>query len=222
MVTKNPLRSPIEAVTDYVEQRKREGVRAGEPVYNGTYDSMRSFLRRLGSKVLKKNINPHLFRHSSATYYASKLNRQELCYRYGWAFSSNMPDIYISRAGMQSEKLDEAFTQTELGELKSKLSKEEYERKKTQEEVEELKQFKKNVEQYLNQQSQYIAQTLMQGLKKKDYTKMEKYMKEAEETMEKHGLNEKPSFPQIDWKRVKPASPKSKAPLSPEGTNTSR
>jgi len=85
---------------------------------------------------LKKEIYPHLFRHSSATHYASKLNRQELCYRYGWAFSSDMPDVYISRAGMNNKELDEKFESTELGELKTKLSKTEFERKKMQEGIE--------------------------------------------------------------------------------------
>jgi len=66
-------------------------------------------------------VHPHLFRHSSATYYASKLNRQELCYRYGWRFSSDMPDVYISRAGMENHQLDEKFTQTELSTLKDDL-----------------------------------------------------------------------------------------------------
>ena len=51
----------------------------------------------------------------------TRLNRQELCYRYGWRFSSNMPDIYISRAGMASQALDEKFTQTELSTVKSEL-----------------------------------------------------------------------------------------------------
>ncbi|MEI8041245.1 MAG: hypothetical protein WCL11_07545 [Verrucomicrobiota bacterium] len=36
-------------------------------------------------------------RYSSTTYCATKLNRQELSYRYGWVFSSDMLDEYISR-----------------------------------------------------------------------------------------------------------------------------
>jgi hypothetical protein len=71
--------------------------------------------------VLGRSIHFHLFRHSSASYYAPRLNRQELCYRYGWRFCSNMPDIYISRAGIESKPLDEKFTQTELGTVKSEL-----------------------------------------------------------------------------------------------------
>ena len=46
-----------------------------------------------------------------------------MCYRYGWRFSSDMPDIYISRAGMETKQLDEKFTQTELGTLKDDFTK---------------------------------------------------------------------------------------------------
>lgn len=126
----------LEAVRDYIEQRKREGINANEAVYNGSYETMRFFLIRLGKRVLGRSINPHLFRHSSSTHYASKLNRQQLCYRYGWAFSSNMPDVYISRSGMNNKELDERFEGTEMGELKSQLSKETFERKKMKEDYE--------------------------------------------------------------------------------------
>ena len=129
----------LEAISEYLKEREQEGIKSNEPVYSGSYDAARFFLMRLGKKVLKKSIHFHLFRHSSATYYAAKLNRQELCYRYGWAFSSDMPDTYISRAGMESKELDEKFDHTELGELKVQLSKEQLERKRMQEELEELK-----------------------------------------------------------------------------------
>ena len=91
---------------------------------------MRMFLFRLGKKVLNKKVYPHLFRHTSATYYANKLNRQELCYRYGWKFSSDMPDVYISRAGMESKQLDEKFKATELEELEKKFDKTKFEQDK--------------------------------------------------------------------------------------------
>lgn len=123
----------LEAITDFLKEREQEGIKSNEPLYTKTYDAVRVWLVRLGKKVLKKDIYAHLFRHSSATFYASQLNRQELCYRYGWAFSSNMPDVYISRAGMNNKELDNKFENTELGELKTKLSKEEFERKKLQE-----------------------------------------------------------------------------------------
>ncbi len=41
-----------------------------------------------------------MLRHSSATYWAAKLNRYQLCAKYGWAFSSDMPDRNIKRKGI--------------------------------------------------------------------------------------------------------------------------
>lgn len=110
-----------EAVKDYLEQREAEGIKAHDVVFNNSYDNMRQFLHRLGKKVLKKSIHYHLFRHSSATFYSSKLNRQQLCYRYGWKFSSDMPDVYISRAGMENKELNEKFDSMEINKLRKEL-----------------------------------------------------------------------------------------------------
>jgi site-specific recombinase XerD len=112
----------LEAVQEYLRERRQQGAQPGDPVFVTKYPAAKKFLRRLGQRVLQRNLHHHLFRHSSATYYATKLNRQELCYRYGWKFSSNMPDIYISRAGMETKQLDEKFTQTELSEVKADLT----------------------------------------------------------------------------------------------------
>ena len=112
----------LEAVQEYLQQRREQGAKPGEPVFTTKYTAAKKFLRRLGQRVLRRNLYHHLFRHSSATYYATKLNRQELCYRYGWRFSSNMPDVYISRAGMETRQLDEKFTQTELSTVKHDLA----------------------------------------------------------------------------------------------------
>ena len=111
-----------EAFREYLQERTAAGASANEPVFGRCYDATRQFLRRLGKRVLGRSIHYHLFRHSSATHYATRLNRQELCYRYGWKFSSDMPDVYISRSGMASKDLDEKFAQTELGTVQSQLS----------------------------------------------------------------------------------------------------
>ena len=115
-------RYSLDSVQEYLRERIATGVKAQDPVFVGTYNGMRMCLRRLGRRVLQRTVYPHLFRHSSATYYANKLNRQELCYRYGWKFSSNMPDIYISRAGMETKDMDQKFTHTELSQLKDELT----------------------------------------------------------------------------------------------------
>jgi len=48
-----------------------------------------------------------MLRHSSATYWAAKLNRYQLCAKYGWAFSSDMPDRYIERKGIIFDQIAE-------------------------------------------------------------------------------------------------------------------
>jgi len=61
-----------------------------------TYASASYILRRLAKRAgLKKHIHPHLFRKSSATYYARYLSPSELKARYGWKQSSKMLDIYL-------------------------------------------------------------------------------------------------------------------------------
>src|SRR5439155_14275592 len=79
----------LEAVREYLAQRVAEGIKPADPVFRGDYTATRKFLERLGKSVLKRRLHYHLFRHSSTTFYATKLNRQELCYRYGWRFSSD-------------------------------------------------------------------------------------------------------------------------------------
>lgn len=108
----------LEAVRDYVREREADGIKSSDPLFNNSYDNTRQFLIRLGNKIIGRPVHYHLFRHSSATYYANKLNRQQICYRYGWKFSSDMPDVYISRSGMENKELDERFASTELEEIK--------------------------------------------------------------------------------------------------------
>ena len=129
-------KNSLEAVRDYLNERIKQGIKPNEPLFNQKYDNVRQFLNRLGERTLKKSTHFHLYRHSSATYYASKLNRQQLCYRYGWAFSSRMPDVYISRSGMNNKELDEKFSSTELENVKRELEKE---RQKSNLEITEMK-----------------------------------------------------------------------------------
>jgi integrase len=100
-----------------------------DPVYTKTYDAVRVFLTRLGKRVLSKRIHFHIFRKSSATHYATQLkSRQNLCYRYGWNFSSDVPDVYISRELGEEEvkenikNVDMTKFEKENQELKTKLN----------------------------------------------------------------------------------------------------
>lgn len=69
-----------------------------------SYNSLRKMLHVIGKKILNKSVYPHLLRHSSATYYANLLNHQQLCYRYGWSMSSDMPNRYLDREGIFEEE----------------------------------------------------------------------------------------------------------------------
>lgn len=103
------------AITDYLSEKKRANPTA--PILDDTYDAIRVFISRLGRRVLNKRVHMHLFRHSSATFYAPKMNRQQLCIRYGWKFTSDMPDVYISRAGLEEEEIQEKIHNTNLERL---------------------------------------------------------------------------------------------------------
>ena len=83
-----------------------------------SYGSLRMMLHRIGKKVLNKNVNPHLLRHSSATYYAGLLkNPYKLCYRYGWTMASKQPNRYIDREGLMEEETVEIVKSNEISGL---------------------------------------------------------------------------------------------------------
>lgn len=81
------------------------------------YNAMRVLLNRIGKKALGKSAYPHLMRHSSATYYANKLSYAQLCYRYGWSMSSDMPNRYIDRNGLNELESVKAVKADMMGQL---------------------------------------------------------------------------------------------------------
>jgi integrase len=115
-----------EAIKEYLDEIGE--LKSKDPVYTKNYDAIRIFLTRFGKRVLGKRLHFHLFRKASASYYAVKLkSRQQLCYRYGWNFSSDVPDVYISRNQGEEEVKTEMVNTTiqkinsENQELKTKL-----------------------------------------------------------------------------------------------------
>ena len=57
-------------------------------------------LKGAGRKAgIKKRIYPHLFRHSSATYWAQYLTEQQLKYYFGWTGGSTMAATYVHLSG---------------------------------------------------------------------------------------------------------------------------
>lgn len=140
----------FEAIPEYFAERRREGALDGDFVLiDSPYNTVRNLLERLGKLALNKSVNPHMIRHSTATWLASKLNRQQLCYYFGWAFSSNMPDKYISRAGMNMQDADEKAKISTLQELQSQIEKERFEKRLIVENVENLQKESEDIKKRL-------------------------------------------------------------------------
>jgi len=110
-------------VKKYLSKRISEGIKPDEPVFPLTYQGTSKWLSRNGKKILNKSIHYHLFRHTSATNLASKMNRQQLCIYFGWKFSSPMPDLYIQRAGVNMDDVDNKFSSSQIEELEDKIEK---------------------------------------------------------------------------------------------------
>lgn len=53
------------------------------------------------SAGIKKRTNPHLFRHSRATYMANYLTEFQMNQYFGWAQGSNMPSTYVHMSGRE-------------------------------------------------------------------------------------------------------------------------
>ena len=69
-------------------------------------------------KALDKKVTPHLIRHSSATFDAGFMSHSQLCIKYGWSFSSNMPDVYIKRACVERKAIVEKFKSEKFEDIK--------------------------------------------------------------------------------------------------------
>jgi integrase len=101
---------PLPLSTKYLQkwlEEHREKENPDAQVFPFTYPAFRKRLKTLAEKALKKNVNPHMLRHSSATYWAPKMNRYQFCAKYGWSFGSDMPDRYIKRKGIIFDEIAE-------------------------------------------------------------------------------------------------------------------
>lgn len=114
-------------VKEYLEKRKREGLKSNEPVFEKSYNATKIWLIRFGKKVLGKKLHHHLYRHTCATWLVDKkiiIDRHRLCLFFGWKFSSPMPDIYLTRSKISMDDVDKNVKATELDEVRKELEKE--------------------------------------------------------------------------------------------------
>ena len=93
--------------------------------FPSTYAAVLMTLKRIGRKV-GKNLYPHLFRHSSATYYANQgLSEFQMNKRFGWSAASDMGRRYVEQAKilLEGEKQVKEYEEYKLGSLKGDLQK---------------------------------------------------------------------------------------------------
>jgi len=98
----------IPIASKYIDLWLNEVDNSQDYLFPITYETLRMMLNRSSKKFLNKLITPLILRHSSATYYANLLNHHQLCYRYGWAMASKMPNRYLDREGIFEEETTNA------------------------------------------------------------------------------------------------------------------
>jgi len=113
-------------VSAYVEQRKLEGIKNNEILYNKTHNSRKLWLRRLGIK-LNLQLHPHLFRSTCATWLVDKgilKDYTDLCLFFGWYFGSPTPSKYLNRGGIKLKLVDENVKKSKIDEVERLLENE--------------------------------------------------------------------------------------------------
>lgn len=101
---------PLPLSTKYLSQWAAEHPEKSNPeaqIFPISYNMLRKKVTSLARTTLKKRVNIHMLRHSSATYWAAKMNKYQLCAKYGWSFSSDMPDRYVKRKGIIFDEIAE-------------------------------------------------------------------------------------------------------------------
>ena len=69
-----------------------------------SYSNFRNLLQRLfDTAKIKKRFNPHIFRHSRATFLANHLTEFQMNQYFGWVQGSDMPSTYVHMSGKRIE-----------------------------------------------------------------------------------------------------------------------
>lgn len=88
----HPTRNPKDALFTGSGSTNR-----GKPL---AYAACCGLIRKIANRAeVTKAINPHSWRHSTATRYANHMTHAQLCYWFGWAQGSKVPGTYIHLSG---------------------------------------------------------------------------------------------------------------------------
>ena len=116
----------IKAVRDYLEERKKQGLKDNELIFNKKYDAIKSWLYRLSFR-LKKPLHCHLYRHSSASLLCPSPkyfngNMIKTCNHFGWEYNSPVVKTYIRRKNlMEEDETDKKVAEISLESMEKEL-----------------------------------------------------------------------------------------------------
>jgi len=130
-------------LNEFISSLYYKSLSSNDLIFPMGYSAILHGLTRVGLEVLKRPLTPHVFRHSSATYYAKLYggNSMLLAQRFGWSFSSKELATYIRRSGVYEKEGVEKVYSNELMTLheENQLLKE-----SLQSVRQDLQEFKKN------------------------------------------------------------------------------
>ncbi len=136
-------------------------------IYKSNYHSLLKTVVRLGHRTLGRAISPHIFRHSSATYYAGIIKTyQNFCFRYGWSLKSSTPQRYWHPTSDQ--EIADQTKEHEIARFKT-----EFERVKLQNDAlrEEIRRLQQDMETFKQKFAEFF---ITSGEADKIYDKYEK------------------------------------------------
>jgi integrase len=89
-------------------------------IFDIHYESYLNHLKEHSMKLFKLKITPHCLRHSSATYYAKKLNGNvpQLAQRFGWSFSAAELQTYVRESGAYNKEGAKTIFKNEVVKMK--------------------------------------------------------------------------------------------------------
>jgi integrase len=143
-IRKIPIPLFTEDIQQFVNGTYFKGLSDDNLLFKQKYRIVHKSLMEKSRIILKKDISPHLFRHSSATYWARELegNTVALAQRYGWSLSAIELKTYVRMSGANEKasvkkvyenetvKLQERVEEleNELTELKKTIAKQDIKR----------------------------------------------------------------------------------------------
>jgi len=117
----------IKVVKAYLDERKEQGLKDNELIFNKKYDAIKSWLNRLSYNQFNRPLHCHLYRHSCASLLIPSKKYiggdfVKACNFFGWEYNSPMPKTYIRRTSLTEENdLDQQISEATLENVGEKL-----------------------------------------------------------------------------------------------------